>query len=244
MTVLSGFAELTCTEKRGGVIAAIVRLHVQGGCLRTAIRHQNGRSHFDPHVARHARNPRRCPPLKGKRCRQDQDQPDTHGGNVLQFLHRNATGGAQGGGQAKDDARHPEKSHSQLRKGVEVKFAYEAKHRKAWSVNLMCEALSVHQGSFCVWLTRPRSRRNSTCVLRIQMRQSFLHSDLIYVARREWHDMLEQAQALRMHRIVRLMRKKALHVRPRPRGLPKDRGERSATGLRSNSLSPSKPTDG
>jgi putative transposase len=60
----------------------------------------------------------------------------------------------------------------------------------------------------------PGADATQRCVLRIQMRQSFLHSDLIYVARREWHDMLEQAQALRMHRIVRLMRKKALHVRP------------------------------
>ena len=110
-----------------------------------------------------------------------------------------------------------------------MKFGFVAKHRGAWPVNLMCEALGVSRGGFYAWLTRPRSRRSlSDEVLGAQVRQSFVRSDRTYGARRVWHDVLEQGQTCGLHRIERLMREQALRARPRRRGLPKDRGERSA----------------
>ncbi|HEX5360227.1 MAG TPA: IS3 family transposase [Fluviicoccus sp.] len=121
------------------------------------------------------------------------------------------------------------KGRGLLREGVDVKFGFVAKHRGAWPVNLMCEALGVSRGGFYAWLTRPRSRRSlSDEVLGAQVRQSFVRSDRTYGARRVWHDVLEQGQACGLHRIERLMREQALRARPRRRGLPKDRGVRSA----------------
>ena len=110
-----------------------------------------------------------------------------------------------------------------------MKFGFVAKHRGAWPVNLMCEALGVSRGGFYAWLTRPRSQRSlSDEVLGAQVHQSFVRSDRTYGARRVWHDVLEQGQACGLHRIERLMREQALRARPRRRGLPKDRGTRSA----------------
>ena len=43
-----------------------------------------------------------------------------------------------------------------------------------------------------------------------------------------WHDVLERGLSCALHRIERLMRELALRARPRRRGLPKDRGARSA----------------
>ncbi|MDR6155566.1 putative transposase [Acidovorax delafieldii] len=110
-----------------------------------------------------------------------------------------------------------------------MKFGFVAKHRGAWPVNLMCEALGVSRGGFYAWLTRPRSQRSlSDEVLGAQVHQSFVRSDRTYGARLVWHDVLEQGQACGLHRIERLMREQALRARPRRRGLPKDRGTRSA----------------
>ncbi|MBN9628761.1 IS3 family transposase [Acidovorax sp.] len=121
------------------------------------------------------------------------------------------------------------KGRGLLREGVDVKFGFVAKHRGAWPVNLMCEALGVSRGGFYAWLTRPRSQRSlSDEVLGAQVHQSFVRSDRTYGARRVWHDVLEQGQACGLHRIERLMREQALRARPRRRGLPKDRGTRSA----------------
>ena len=47
-----------------------------------------------------------------------------------------------------------------LREGIDVKFAFIAKHRGTWAVDWMCEALGVSRGGFYAWLTRPRSRRS------------------------------------------------------------------------------------
>ncbi|HCY5196609.1 TPA: IS3 family transposase [Staphylococcus aureus] len=121
------------------------------------------------------------------------------------------------------------KGRGLLREGVDVKFGFVAKHRGAWPVNLMCEALGVSRGGFYAWLTRPRSRRSlSDEVLGAQVHQSFVRSDRTYGARRVWHDVLEQGQTCGLHRIERLMREQALRARPRRRGLPKDRGARGA----------------
>ena len=104
-----------------------------------------------------------------------------------------------------------------------------AKHRGAWPVNLMCEALGVSRSGFYAWLTRPCSQRSLDDErLGTQVRQSFLASDRTYGARRVWHDVLALGQRCGLHRIERLMRAQALRARPRRRGLPKDCGERSA----------------
>jgi len=110
-----------------------------------------------------------------------------------------------------------------------VKFEFMAKHRVAWPVNLMCEALGVSRSGFYAWLVRPRSRRSREDeVLGTHVRQSFVGSDRTYGSRRVWHDVLALGHRCGLHRIERLMREQALRARPRRRGLPKDLGERSA----------------
>jgi putative transposase len=59
------------------------------------------------------------------------------------------------------------------------------------------------------------------------VRQSFIASDRTYGARRVWFDVLELGYECGLHRIERLMRAQALRARPRRRGLPQDKGERS-----------------
>lgn len=110
-----------------------------------------------------------------------------------------------------------------------MKFGFITKHRGVWPVNLMCEALGVSRGGFYAWLTRPPSQRSRQDEkLGVHVRQSFLRSDRTYGARRVWRDVLEQGLPCGLHRIERLMRDQALRARPRRRGLPKDRGARSA----------------
>lgn len=109
-----------------------------------------------------------------------------------------------------------------------MKFEFVAKHRGAWPVNLMCEALGVSRSGFYAWRSRPRSQRSvDDEVLGMQVRTSFIDSDRTYGARRVWHDVLEFGHRCGLHRIERLMRAQALRARPRRRGLPQDRGERS-----------------
>ena len=110
-----------------------------------------------------------------------------------------------------------------------MRFGFMAKHRGAWPVNVMCEALGVSRGGFYAWLSRPRSQRSlDDEVLGKHVQQSFVRSERTYGARRVWRDVLEQGQSCGLHRIERLMREQALRARPRRRGLPKDKGERSA----------------
>ena len=109
-----------------------------------------------------------------------------------------------------------------------MKFGFVAKHRGAWPVNLMCDALGVSRSGFYAWLGRPRSQRSLVDeALSISIRQSFMASDRTYGARRIWHDVLALGQQCGLHHIERLMREQALRARPRRRGLPADRGERS-----------------
>ena len=110
-----------------------------------------------------------------------------------------------------------------------MKFNFVAKHRVSWPVGLICEALGVSRSGFYAWLIRPRSQRSQADeVLGTLVRQSFLGSDRTYGARRVWHDVLALDHNCGLHRIERLMREQALRARPRRRGLPQDRGQRSA----------------
>jgi len=59
-----------------------------------------------------------------------------------------------------------------------VKYGFVAKHRGAWPVSMLCEALGVSRGGFYGWLTRPPSQRSLDDErLGLQVRQSFLGSD-------------------------------------------------------------------
>ena len=110
-----------------------------------------------------------------------------------------------------------------------MKYGFVATHRGIWPVAWLCEALGVSRSGFHAWLTRPRSLRSRTDeVLSRQVRSSFAESDRTYGARRVWHDLLAAGMVCGLHRIERLMRLQALRARPRRRGLPPDRGERSA----------------
>lgn len=118
-----------------------------------------------------------------------------------------------------------------------MKFELVAKHRGAWPVNLMCEALGVSRSGYYAWLVRPRSRRSlDDEILGGQVRNSFIASDRTYGARRVWHDILELGWRCGLHRIERLMRAQALRARPRRRGLPEDVGKRRA--IADNALAP------
>lgn len=110
-----------------------------------------------------------------------------------------------------------------------MKFGFVVKHRGIWPVGLMCEALGVSRSGFYAWHSRLRSQRSKTDELMGHLvRQSFLGSDRTYGARRVWRDVLALGHDCGLHRIERLMRLQALRARPKRRGLPKDRGERSA----------------
>ena len=109
-----------------------------------------------------------------------------------------------------------------------MKFGFMAKHRGAWPVAMMCEVLGVSRSGFYAWLLRPPSQRcRDDEEMAPHVRQSFIASDRTYGARRVWFDMLELGYACGLHRIERLMRVQALRARPRRRGLPQDKGERS-----------------
>jgi putative transposase len=109
-----------------------------------------------------------------------------------------------------------------------VKFGFVAKHRGAWPVLLICEALGVSRSGYCAWLVRsPSQRSRDDERLGRAARQSFLDSDRTYGARRVWRDVLVTGSNCGLHRIERLMQAQALRARPRRRGLPLDRGERS-----------------
>jgi len=121
--------------------------------------------------------------------------------------------------------------------GIDMKFAFIAKHRGIWPAGWLCEALGVSRGGFYAWLTRPRSRRSrSDEELGAKVRTSFLASDRTYGARRVWHDMLAEGVSCGLHRIERLMRLQALRARPRRRRLPPDLGERQAAAVAPNVL--------
>ncbi len=118
-----------------------------------------------------------------------------------------------------------------------MKFGFVAKHRVAWPVAMLCEALGVSRSGFYAWLTRPRSRRSLEDQRLTELaRRSFLDSDRTYGARRVWRDVLASGERCGLHRVERLMRAQALRARPRRRGLPVDRGARPTAAPAANVL--------
>lgn len=118
-----------------------------------------------------------------------------------------------------------------------MKFGFVTKHRGAWTVQQLCEALGVSRSGYYGWLLRPRSQRERDDeAIGTQVRQSFLGSDRTYGARRVWHDVLEAGHRCGLHRIERLMRAQALRARPRRRRLPIDTGQRLSAAIAPNVL--------
>lgn len=109
-----------------------------------------------------------------------------------------------------------------------MRFAFIAKHRGIWPVAWMCGALGVSRSGFHAWLTRaPSQRARDDERMGTKVRASHVGSDRTYGARRVWHDLLADGMSCGLHRVERLMRELGLRARPRRRGLPKDKGERS-----------------
>jgi putative transposase len=109
-----------------------------------------------------------------------------------------------------------------------VKFGFVAKYRGIWPVVVICGALGVSRSGFYAWLKRPRSARSlADEALSTAARLSFLDSGRTYGARRVWRDVLAAGWQCGLHRIERLLRVQALRARPRRRGRPGDRGDRS-----------------
>ena len=101
----------------------------------------------------------------------------------------------------------------------------------------LCEALGVSRSGFHAWLSRPPSARAvADEALTPRVRASFTASDRTYGARRVWHDVLAGGASCGLHHVERLMREEALRARPRRRGLPADKGERSCAAIAANVL--------
>jgi putative transposase len=109
-----------------------------------------------------------------------------------------------------------------------VKLEFVAKHRVAWPVNLMCEALGVTRSGFYAWLVRPRVGAAGKTKYWERMFVKLCGNRPHLRVARVWHEVLALGHRCGLHRIERLMREQALRARPRRRGLPKDLGERSA----------------
>ena len=118
-----------------------------------------------------------------------------------------------------------------------MKYGFVAKHRGAWPVGMLCEALGVSRSGYYAWLTRPRSARSlADDEVGRAVRESFERSDRTYGARRVWYDVLEAGFVCGLHRIERLMQMDGLRARPRRRARPVDRGERPSTSIAPNLL--------
>jgi putative transposase len=118
-----------------------------------------------------------------------------------------------------------------------VKCGFVAKHRGAWPVEVLCEALGVSRSGFYAWRTRPLSRRARTDArILVDVRTSFLLSDRTYGARRILDDVRAAGHVCGRQRVARLMRQAALWARPRRRARPGDPGERPAHALAPNIL--------
>jgi transposase-like protein len=127
------------------------------------------------------------------------------------------------------------KGRSRLCKGVDMKFGFIAKHRSAWPVAWLCEAVGVSRSGFHAWLKRgPGARSREDDGIMPAVRASFVASARTYGARGIWRDVREAGFSCGLHKIERLRRARALRARPRRRAQPKDGGERSASAIAQN----------
>lgn len=118
-----------------------------------------------------------------------------------------------------------------------MRFEFIAKHRGAWRVRDLCEALGVSRGGFYAWLRRPASARGwENRRLLAQVRISFEESDRTYGSPRVWRDLRAWGFTCGRHRVARLMRAAGLQGRRRRRRLPQDRGARPASPVAPNLL--------
>ena len=78
-----------------------------------------------------------------------------------------------------------------------MKFGFVAKHRGAWPVGVLCEALGVSRSGFYAWRTRPGSERARTdALILVTVRTSFLLSDRTYGARRMVDDVRDAGMSV------------------------------------------------
>jgi putative transposase len=118
-----------------------------------------------------------------------------------------------------------------------VKFGFVAKHRGAWPVDRLCEALGVSRSGFYAWRTRPLSERARTdALILVTVRSSFALSDRTYGARRVVGDVQDAGHVCGRQRTARLMRHEGLWARPKRRARPMDTGDRPLQALAANVL--------
>lgn len=120
-----------------------------------------------------------------------------------------------------------------------MRFQFIAKHRGAWPVGWLCEALGVSRGGFYEWLQRPpsrRSRENDQLKLTVQIRTSFERSDRTYGSLRVVRDLHEWGFACSRNRVVRLMQAAGIKARHKRRRLPTDQGVRPEHSIAPNLL--------
>ena len=102
-----------------------------------------------------------------------------------------------------------------------MKCGFIAKHRGAWPVDVLCDALGVSRSGFYAWCKRPPSARTQyDDALVVAMRKSFIASDRTYGVRRVWPDVCDAGLPCGRERIARLMRDEGLRARPRRRQRP------------------------
>lgn len=118
-----------------------------------------------------------------------------------------------------------------------MKCGFVAKHRGAWPVQTLCEALGISRSGFYAWRTRAPSRRAVTdAQILLEVRRSFLLSDRTYGARRILDDVRDAGHTCGRQRVARLMQREALWARPRRRARPVDQGVRPTHTLAPNVL--------
>ncbi|HEX9054187.1 MAG TPA: IS3 family transposase [Gemmatimonadales bacterium] len=110
------------------------------------------------------------------------------------------------------------KSGGVLRKGVAVKYAVIAAHRKAFPLVLMCRVLRVSRSGFYAWVQRgPSARAQGEEELREAVRRAFRENHGRYGSPRILRDLRAQGIRTSKRRVERLMREEGLRARPRRR---------------------------
>ena len=118
-----------------------------------------------------------------------------------------------------------------------MRFAFIAKHRGAWQVSKLCEALGVSRGGYYEWLKRPQSNRSrQNDQLTVQIRTSFERSDRTYGSIRVTRDLHDWGFACGHNRVARLMLVAGLKARHKRRRLPTDPGVRPEHSIAPNLL--------